>query len=77
MADLESSRDGGALYLTLNRPDRKNALSADMRSEMIAQFEIARTDRTVRVVVIRGQGGSFCSGGDGGSSSRSPTCPSP
>jgi len=64
MADLESSRDGGALYLTLNRPDRKNALSADMRSEMIAQFEIARTDRTVRVVVIRGQGGSFCSGGD-------------
>lgn len=55
---------GPVLWTYLDRPDAKNALSAQMTSSLLATFEAIRHDRAIRVVVIRGTNGIFCSGGD-------------
>jgi 2-(1,2-epoxy-1,2-dihydrophenyl)acetyl-CoA isomerase len=64
VADLEQRTDGGVLWITLNRPDVKNALTPDQRDEIIASLEAASDDPSVRAIVISGSGGSFCSGAD-------------
>lgn len=58
-----TERDG-ILTVTLNRPDVLNAINDRMRAELIAAFERAGGDRTVRAVVLTGAGKGFCSGGD-------------
>ena len=50
--------------LTLNRPERLNAIGADMRNQLLAALERAEADPAVRVVMITGAGRAFCSGGD-------------
>ncbi len=50
--------------VTLNRPEKRNALSAELVNELIVAFETAGADPEVRVVVLTGAGGVFCSGGD-------------
>jgi Enoyl-CoA hydratase/isomerase len=57
-------RDGGALRLTLNRPERRNALSRDVRDALVAGLRIAQLDDTVTEVFLDGRGPAFCSGGD-------------
>jgi isohexenylglutaconyl-CoA hydratase len=61
---IRLDRKGPVLHLWLNRPDVKNALSAQMVGEIQATFDAIRNDRSVRVVVIRGAGRTFCAGGD-------------
>ncbi len=56
-------RDGRRLYLTLNRPARRNAFSAEMRDALIEALMVAVADADVEVV-LRGRGSAFCSGGD-------------
>ncbi len=56
-------RDGIAV-LTLNRPDKRNAISDAMRSELIAALEHATTNRAIRALVLTGNGKGFCAGGD-------------
>ncbi len=68
---------GPVLYLWLNRPEMRNALSADMVREIQATFDAIADDRNVRVVVIRGTGGTFCAGGDIKNMSRSGAPPAP
>jgi enoyl-CoA hydratase/carnithine racemase len=53
---LEISRDEGVLILTLNRPEKKNALSNAMYEALCAAFESASSDATVRAVLLRGAG---------------------
>lgn len=60
---LQELRDG-VLLLTLNRPDKKNALSNPMWRELQAAFESAADDPAVAVVVLTGAGGDFCAGVD-------------
>ncbi len=55
---------GGVLHLWLNRPDRRNALSSQMVGEIASTFAAIAMDRSVRIVVLRGAGGTFCAGGD-------------
>jgi enoyl-CoA hydratase/carnithine racemase len=55
---------GGVATITLNQPDKRNALSHAMLDEMIAAFGEARTDEAVRVVVLTGAGKVFSAGGD-------------
>lgn len=62
--DLLAERRGGILILTMNRPERRNALSKEMLVAMAAQLEEAELDPEVRVVVLTGAGGAFCAGGD-------------
>jgi 2-(1,2-epoxy-1,2-dihydrophenyl)acetyl-CoA isomerase len=50
--------------VTLNRPDKLNALSAELRDALTAALADIRADDAVRVVVITGSGRGFCSGAD-------------
>ncbi len=54
----------GILWLTLNRPERLNALTPAMLSGLRAALEKAAADPAVRVVVLTGAGRGFCAGGD-------------
>ncbi len=63
MAEVETSRDGGVLTITLNRPDMLNALNAAVHAGLAGAFKEARND-DVRAVVITGAGRGFCVGQD-------------
>lgn len=60
---LYDERDGIAT-ITLNRPDRLNAITFEVYRELTDLFATLRDDKQVRVVVITGAGRAFCSGGD-------------
>jgi len=57
-------RDGGVALLTLSAPERRNALTVAMAEELVAACEELDADREVGAVVVRGEGGFFCAGGD-------------
>ena len=61
---LLARHDGPVLRLTLNRPEVRNAMSLAMVLELRQALEGAERDGSTRVVVLRGAGGHFCSGGD-------------
>src|SRR5437762_10479847 len=63
MAEVETSRDGGVLTITLNRPDVLNAFTAELHNQLVGAFKEARAD-DVRAVVITGAGRGFCVGQD-------------
>jgi enoyl-CoA hydratase/carnithine racemase len=63
-AKLLFSVDGGVATLTLNRPERRNALDAVLREELADAVLRVRRDRLVKVLVLKGAGGAFCAGGD-------------
>jgi enoyl-CoA hydratase/carnithine racemase len=54
----------GIATITLNRPERLNALTFEVYRELTDTFAALRDERDVRVVVITGAGRAFCSGGD-------------
>ena len=54
----------GVAVLTLNRPERKNPLTFESYAELRELFTALRDANDVRVVVLQGAGGNFCSGGD-------------
>ena len=56
--------EGGLLTITMNRPDRRNALNPDMTQGLVEAARRAQDDTEVRAVLIRGAGGTFCVGGD-------------
>ena len=56
-------RDAVAL-LTLNLPDRRNAMTAELTEAWTAAIGALRDDRDVRAVVVTGEGSAFCAGGD-------------
>jgi enoyl-CoA hydratase/carnithine racemase len=60
---LYEARDSVA-YITLNRPERLNALTFEVYRELTDAFSALRDEREVRAVVITGAGRAFCSGGD-------------
>ena len=62
--DLILSRQSGVLHIYLNRPEVKNALVDGVVNELHAVLNAARDDRSLRALVIRGEGGTFCAGGD-------------
>jgi len=55
---------GSVLTIWLNRPQAKNALSAEMVEELMAVLDAAHHDRSIRTLILRGKGGVFCAGGD-------------
>jgi enoyl-CoA hydratase/carnithine racemase len=61
---LRSSTGDGVLTLTLDRPERRNAIDPELREALAAALDAAATDPAVRGVVIAGAGGAFCAGGD-------------
>jgi 2-(1,2-epoxy-1,2-dihydrophenyl)acetyl-CoA isomerase len=61
---LAAERQGGALWLRLNRPEARNGIDAGLRDELSAAFADADRDRSVRAIVIAGTGPDFCVGAD-------------
>ncbi len=59
--------DGGVADVRLNRPDKMNALDPAMFAALIEAGESLKADRTVRAVVLSGEGRAFCAGLDFGS----------
>ena len=64
MSALLSSLESGILTLTLNRPDKRNALNAELIEALHQALERADLDAGVRVVLLRGAGRDFCAGAD-------------
>src|SRR5688500_12963731 len=56
--------EGGVASITLNRPDRLNALRYEGYRELTGPFAALRDEAAVRAVVVTGAGRAFCSGGD-------------
>src|SRR5438105_13401334 len=54
----------GIATLTFNRPDKRNAMNDDMRSQFIAALESIAADNAIRALVLTGAGKAFCAGGD-------------
>jgi enoyl-CoA hydratase/carnithine racemase len=57
-------RDGDTLRVEFNRPHRHNAFSTDARAALLEALTVAQLDPSVTGIVLRGNGPSFCSGGD-------------
>ena len=61
---LELRRDGGLLWLILNRPQVLNALSRQLVDELHDVLDVLHDDQSIRVVILRGAGRAFCAGLD-------------
>ena len=61
---LDIALDAGVLRLTIDRPDRHNAIDDAVMAGLVDAFTAAGIDEAVRVVVMRGAGDHFCSGAD-------------
>ncbi|MBI3663412.1 MAG: enoyl-CoA hydratase/isomerase family protein [Acidobacteria bacterium] len=61
---LLESREGAILTLTLNRPDKMNALNIELTSALLDALRRAAADTEIRAIVITGAGRAFCAGGD-------------
>lgn len=64
MTNITLAVEGRVATLTLNRPDIRNAFNAEMISELTSAFKSLQTRHDVSVLVLRGEGKSFCSGAD-------------
>ena len=61
---IDITHDNGITTITLNRPEKLNALAGHMRRDLAEALEAAGSERGVHVVVITGAGRAFCAGGD-------------
>jgi enoyl-CoA hydratase len=57
-------KDGHVLTVSLNRPERRNAINGDVHAALRGILELAADDPDVRAIVLRGEGKAFCAGGD-------------
>jgi len=64
LPDALVERDGHILTVTMNRPEARNALSAEMMAIMRAAWDEVDNDPSVRVCILTGAGGAFCAGAD-------------
>jgi len=62
--EIAASREGGVLEIALDRPKKKNAITAQMYAALARALREAEADSTVRVILFRGNGDSFCAGND-------------
>ena len=64
MSPLLTRRDGGVHILSLNRPDRLNALTAELGRALSAALDAVEADPACRAVLLTGEGRGFCAGQD-------------
>lgn len=64
MVNVRQERTEGVVLLTLNRPEKRNALSGELIYELSQAFARLQNDDTLRVVILSGAGDSFCAGTD-------------
>jgi methylglutaconyl-CoA hydratase len=61
---IEYAAAGGVARITLNRPEKRNAITSEMMSALSESLQRADEDTTVRVLLVRGAGKDFCAGLD-------------
>jgi enoyl-CoA hydratase/carnithine racemase len=61
---VESNREGAVLHLTLNRPEKRNALNSALCRELADAFESAAADPAVHAILLTAAGKAFCAGMD-------------
>ncbi len=61
---IELSIDNRIAYLTLNRPEKRNALNDEMAAAILGHLKALRTDDNCKVLVIKAKGEAFCAGAD-------------
>ena len=61
---VDVNRDGAAVKIALNRPDRMNAWSDGLSKDLLTVLREVAADETVRAVMLTGNGRAFCSGAD-------------
>ena len=61
---VQYSVDDGIATITLNRPEKMNAFTAQMRDDLVACFDASDADDAVRAVIVTGAGRAFCAGAD-------------
>jgi E-phenylitaconyl-CoA hydratase len=64
LSALDISVEDTVALVTLNRPDKRNAINDEMRAELTETFARFDADPSLRVVVLTGAGSAFCAGGD-------------
>lgn len=64
MSQIEVARDGAVMRIAINRPEKKNALTADMYDALSQAVEEAEADAGVRVLLLHGKGDAFTAGND-------------
>jgi enoyl-CoA hydratase/carnithine racemase len=64
LRESQYSAGGGIAVFTHQRPSARNALSAGLRDDYIDMLGRVQNDRNVRALILAGDGGSFCAGGD-------------
>ena len=64
MSQIEVGRRGTVLHISLNRPEKKNALTGDMYHGLADAFDQAEIDRAIRVILLHGNGDTFTAGND-------------
>jgi 2-(1,2-epoxy-1,2-dihydrophenyl)acetyl-CoA isomerase len=64
MSHVNLKVESAVATITLNRPEKLNALVGTMREDLVEALTSAGADRSLRVVVITGEGRGFCAGGD-------------
>jgi enoyl-CoA hydratase/carnithine racemase len=64
MDQVRTQTDGGVLAIELNRPDKKNAITAAMYGALADAIAAAEGDAGVRAMLVAGAGGAFCAGND-------------
>jgi 2-(1,2-epoxy-1,2-dihydrophenyl)acetyl-CoA isomerase len=63
-AGIDFSVTGAVAWVTLNRPELRNAVDVRMRNALLAAIEEIRDDPGIRAAVVTGAGSAFCSGAD-------------
>ena len=61
---IQITTTAGIATIALNRPEKRNAMSDAMRLEFIHALELVASDRSIRALVLTGNGKGFCAGGD-------------
>lgn len=62
--EITVEQTGGLATVSLNRPDKLNALTLDMRADLLKVFRRLDADTNVRAVLLRSEGRAFCAGAD-------------
>jgi enoyl-CoA hydratase/carnithine racemase len=72
MSDVTCTVQGGIAQVRLDRPDKLNALTLQILDDLVSTAQMLRRDKTLRAVVIAGEGDAFCAGLDFGSVLKQP-----
>lgn len=57
-------KDGRIAFITLNRPEKRNALNSEIVEELKEYFDKAETDKEIKIVILKAKGEAFCAGAD-------------